>query len=161
MTTPMKTLFVLLLIAVIAGAFGWQHYQRSQKPTIQQRAAELAERSRDVAQEARDAVAAKVEDWNLTPESIKNELAKTGQVMRTRAITIGERIDDARIITVIKGKYVVERKLSSLAISVECRDGAVRLSGSVNSADQVAQAVALALKTNGVQSVVSKLSVKA
>jgi len=96
----------------------------------------------------------------LTPENIKDELAKTGQVVRSRAVEVGERMDDARIIAVIRGKYVVEKNLSSFDISVECHEGAVKLTGSVNSPGQIGQAVALALQTNGVHHVVSDLSVK-
>jgi len=156
----MKTLFVLLLLCVIGGAFGWQYYQRSQTPTIAERAAALAERTRETAIQAKEVVAAKAEEWKLTPDNIKDELGKTGRVVRSRAIAAGERMDDARIVAVIKGKYVVEKDLSSFDISVECRDGAVKLTGSVNFPAQIGQAVALALQTSGVHNVVSDLSVK-
>jgi osmotically-inducible protein OsmY len=156
----MKTLLVLLLLCVIGGAFGWQYYQRSQNPTVGQQAAALAERTREVAGQAKEIVAAKAEEWKLTPDNIKEELGKTGRIVRSRAIAIGERMDDARIVAVIKGKYVVEKNLSSFDISVECHDGAVKLTGSVTSPAQVGQAMALALQTNGVHNVISDLSVK-
>jgi osmotically-inducible protein OsmY len=156
----MKTLFIILLIGAIAGAFGWQYYQRSHTPTLGQRATALAEHTREAALQAKDAVVAKAERWKLNPETIKDELAKTGQVVRSRAVEVGERMDDARIVAVIKGKYVVEKNLSSFDINVECRDGAVKLTGSVNSPTQIGQAMALALQTNGVHHVVSDLSVK-
>ena len=156
----MKTLFLLLLVGTIAGAIGWQYYQHNQKPTIAERAAALAEHSREMAIEAKEAVAAKADEWKLNPDSIKDELAKTGRVVRSRAIAVGERMEDARIVTVIKGKYIAEKNLSSFDISVECRDGAVKLTGSVFSADQIGQAMGLALQTSGVHSVISDLSVK-
>ena len=156
----MKTLFFVLLIGVIAGASGWRYYQRSQTPTLGQRATSLAERTREAAIEAKDAVVAKAQEWKLDPQNIKDELARTGQVVRSRAIVVGERMDDARIVAVIKGKYVVEKNLSSFDISVECHDGAVKLTGSVNSPAQIGQAMALALQTNGVHHVVSDLVVK-
>ncbi|HEY4245466.1 MAG TPA: BON domain-containing protein [Lacunisphaera sp.] len=156
----MKTLFVLLVLGVIAAAFGWQHYQHNQTPTLSQRAAALAERTRAAADEAKGVVSAKTREWNLTPDHIKDELAKTGQIVRSRAIVVGEKMDDARIIAVIKGKYVVERNLSSFDISVDCHEGTVKLAGWVNSPAQIGRAVELALQTNGVHHVVSDLSLK-
>jgi len=156
----MKTLFVVLVLGVVAGAFGWQYYQRSQKPTIAERATALAERTKEAAISTKDAVVAQAEEWRLTPENIKDELGKTGQVVRSRAISVGERMDDARIVTVIKGKLVVEKNLSVFDIGVECHDGAVKLTGKVDSPAQIGQAVSLALQTTGVHNVVSDLAVK-
>lgn len=156
----MKTLFVVLVLGVIAGAFGWQYYQRSQKPTIAERAAALAERTKAAAIQTKDAVVAQAEEWKLTPENIKDELDRNGRVVRSRAIAVGERMDDARIVTVIKGKLIVEKNLSVLDIGVECHDGAVKLTGKVDSAAQIGQAVTLALQTTGVHNVVSDLAVK-
>ena len=145
---------------MLGGAVGWHHYQQSQKPTISQQAAGLADRTREVAVQAKDVVVAKAEEWKLTPDIIKEELGKTGHIIRSRAVAMGERMEDARIVAVIKGKYVVEKNLSAFDISVECRDGAVKLTGSVTSPAQIGQAVALALQTNGVHNVISDLSVK-
>lgn len=156
----MKTLFILLLLAAIAGAFGWRYYQRSQNPTLGDRAAAIAEHSKEMAINAKDAAMAKFEEWNLTPENIKSELSKTGQIVGSRATVVGEKTEDARIITLIKSRYLVEKNLSSFSISVGCKEGEVSLT-SVNEPNQIAQAVALALQTNGVRSVVSRLQVKA
>jgi len=156
----MKTAFIFLVIGAIAGAVGWRYYERSQHPTLQQRADDVADKTRNAATDAKDAVASKAEDWHLTPDSIQDELAKTGRVVRSKAKVMGERIDDARIIAVIKGKYVVAKDLSALAISVDCRDGDVRLTGSVTSTENIARAVTLALQTGGVHNVVSQLVVR-
>jgi osmotically-inducible protein OsmY len=156
----MKTLFVVLILGVIAGTFGWQYYQRSQKPTIAERANALAERTKETAIQTKEAVVAQADEWQLTPDNIKDELGKTGRVVRSRTISVGERMDDARIVTVIKGKLVVEKNLSVLDIDVECHDGAVKLSGKVESTAQIGQAVILALQTSGVHDVISDLAVK-
>ena len=156
----MKTAFFCLLIGAIAGVVGWRYYERTQHPTLSQRAGDLADKTREVATDAKDAVANKAEDLKLTPEEIKAELAKTGRVVRSKARSVGEIIDDARIITVIKGKYVVDSDLSVFAISIECHDGNVNLTGSVTSAEHVVRAVTLAMHTYGVHNVVSQLEVK-
>ena len=113
-----------------------------------------------MADKAREAVADKAEDWKLTPENIKEELLRTGRVVRNKAKAVGERLDDARIIAVIKGKYVVEKDLSTFAINVDCSDGAVKLTGSVASFELIGRAVTLALQTGGVHRVDSQLVVK-
>ena len=156
----MKTVFILLLVGVLGGAMAWRYYQRTHPTTFGERASAFAERSQKMAVDARGAMAAKVEEWELTPENIRDELAKTGRVVRTRAIAVGERMDDARIVTVLKGKYVVEKNLSSFDVSVECQNGEVTLSGKVRFAEQIGQAVGLALQTSGVHRVVSHLVVK-
>lgn len=156
----MKTAFLFLLIGAIAGVLGWRYYERTQNPTLAQRAGDLVDKTRDVATDTKDAVASKAEDWKLNSESIKEELAKTGQIVRKNAKAAGEVIDDARIIAVIKGKYVMVKELSAFAITVDCKDGRVRLTGSVSSPEHIGKAVKLALETNGVQDVVSQLVVR-
>src|SRR5450432_1385889 len=143
----MKT-FLVLLVGVVIGAVGWNYYQHSQNPTFADRAQHAADKTRDTVAEAGDKVAAKAEDWKLTPDSVKEELARTGEVVRSKAKIVGEKMDDARIVAVIKGKYVMEKNLSALAISVDCTDGDVKLTGSVDSADRIALAVTLALQTS-------------
>ena len=156
----MKTAFFLLLIGAIAGAVGWNYYEHSQHPTLAQRADNVADKTREAAVDTKDAVAAKAEDWKLTPTNIKEELAKTGQVVRSKAKGVGEIIDDARITAVIRGKYLVDSNLSTLAIGVSCQDGDIKLTGSVTSEEHIARAVTLALQTHGVHNVVSQLVVK-
>jgi osmotically-inducible protein OsmY len=155
----MKTVFILLIGAVL-GVVGWRYYQRNQNPTMGQRVEQLADKTREAASDTKDAIAGKAGDLNLTPDNIRDELAKTGRVARSKARDLGDRIDDARIITVIKGKYVVEKDLSAFAINVDCRDGAVTLTGSVTAPEQIGRAVELALQTGGVHEVVSQLVVK-
>ncbi len=155
----MKTVFILLIGAVL-GIVGWRYYQRTENPTMGQRMEHLADKTREAAGDTKDAIAGKAEDWNLTPESIRDELAKTGRVMRSKARDVGDRLDDARIVAVIKGKYIVEKELSAFAINVDCRDGAVSLTGSVTSVEHIVRAVTLALQTGGVHDVVSQLVVK-
>ena len=156
----MKTALFFLLIGAILGAVGWRYYQRTQNPTIGQRVEHLADKTRQAASDTKEAVAGKAEDWKLAPDNIKDELARTGRVVRSKARVVGDRIDDARIIAVIKGKYVVESNLSALAITVECRDGAVKLTGSATSPENIGRAISLALETSGVHNVVSQLVVK-
>ncbi|HEY8994904.1 MAG TPA: BON domain-containing protein [Lacunisphaera sp.] len=129
-----KSLFILLIGAVL-GAVGWHFYQRTFQPTVAQRAGDLATRTRESAVETKD------------------------QALAT-ARTVGGELSDAGIIAVIKGKYVVDRDLSALAIGVKCDHGHVTLTGSAESPELIARAVEVARQTNGVSGVTSQLTVK-
>lgn len=156
----MKRGILLLFFVALIGVIAWHYYQPLEKPTLEQRADAMADQARDAAAGAKGAVTGKAEDWKLTSENIKEELERTGRVVRSKARIVGEHIDDARIIAVIKGKYVMDKNLSALAISVACRDGHVTLTGSATSEELIGRAVDLALQTSGVQNVESQLVVK-
>jgi len=141
----MKRSVLLLFFVALIGVIVWRYYQPVEDSSSGQRV---------------DAAVAKTEDRKLTPENIKEELKKTGRVVRSKARVVGEHIGDARIIAVIKGKYVMDKNLSVLAISVACRDGHVTLTGSATSAELIGRAIDLALQTSGVQNVESLLVVK-
>lgn len=118
-----------------------------------------AEKTRDAAVTTKDSIAAKLREWKLTPDDIKHDLAGTGEVIRSKAKVANEKIADARIVTVIKAKYVLERDLSAFDISVDSVDGTVTLAGKVSTSAAIGKAIVLALETEGVHDVISKLSV--
>ena len=64
-----------------------------------------------------------------------------------------------RIIALIKAKYTLDKELSARHITVASTDGHVKLSGSVQSPDQIGRAIVLALDTDGVVDVESSLRV--
>lgn len=130
----MKT-FLILLLGVVLGVGGYMYYQRTQHPTLGQRVGDAADTTRDKAGDIKDKVVEKSK-------------------------SVGEHIDDARIITAIKGKYVLDKDLSALAISVSCKDGFVTLTGSAGSDALIAKARRLASETGGVKGVSSQLTVR-
>ena len=103
----------------------------------------------------------KMREWRLSPDDIRQDLARTGEVVRNEAHVAGEKISDARILAVVKAKYILDRDLSACEIHVSVLDGRVTLSGSTGSPDLVGRAVALALDTDGVSGVDSKLGIGA
>jgi hypothetical protein len=119
--------------------------------------ATLGQRARNAATRARDSISEQLARWDLTPEDIKREFAATGRIIRTKSREAGDRIQDARIVSVIKAKYVLDRELSALEINVTSADGYVVLRGSVANAELVGRAVRLALETDGVVQVNSEL----
>lgn len=133
------------------------------KPTISERAENAYEKTKEAAVDAKDAVADKLVEWKLTPSDIKDDLAKSGRVVREKTVTAGAKvgsvIDNARLVTVINGKYVADKDLSALKINVDATDGVVTLKGTVASAELIGRAIALALNTDGVTLVVSQLTI--
>jgi len=166
----MRILFVFILgIAVGAAAF----YYYEQHPTsatttasgvsrsAQDSAHHAANQARAAASDFSDAFSEKMRDWHLTPDDIRADLAKTGEVVRENAARARVKVGDARIVATIKAKYVLEKDLSASAISVSSVEGDVTLTGTVASDALVGKAVAIALDTDGVDHVRAKLNVAA
>jgi osmotically-inducible protein OsmY len=171
----MKNAFIFLLIGGILGAILFHFY--TQREAQQQAAAapagdrptgetatdtpSLSEKAKETAGNVKDTVSDKLAEWHLTSDDIKSDLAKTGQVVRTKAQAVGEKISDARILTFIKAKFVLDSSLSALDISVESHDGEVTLGGTVAAPGLIGRAIILTLDTDGVHSVISKITVAA
>lgn len=155
----MRTGNVLLVFVtgVLIGAGG--HWYLTQ-PRTQELTAETKENVR-----ARAANVGESFKQTFDAENIKEELARTGKVVREKAGKAGDYIVDAtanaRTTAAIKTKLVADTGLAALKISVDTTDGVVTLSGTVSSHEEIAQAMKLALETDGVDRVISTLQVKA
>lgn len=163
----MKSLLIFLLGAVV-GAFGYSLYisrdtrphtlpveTTASSPTSDNRT--FGEKAGDAATQLKDDIAAKAVEWHLTPADIKRDLNAGGKVVREKAGVAGGKIADARIVTVIKAKYVLDSDLSALDINVDCTNGNVVLNGKVASVELVSKALLLALDTDGVVTATSNL----
>ena len=124
----------------------------------------VADKTKEVAIDAKNAVSDKIVEWKLTPSDIRADLDKGGRVVRSKTRAAGERVgevmDNARIVTVVNSKLVGDSDLSALKINVDADNGTVTLKGTVNSVDLIGRAIALALDTDGVYEVISLLTVK-
>src|SRR5580704_17838929 len=139
----MKTFLVGLMLGIaLTVAAIWYYSDKNShahaaKEDIQGAATQTKEFVRD-----------KMDSLNLTPDNIKDELARTGKVVRTKAQNLGDKIvdatADARITATIKAKLVANPDLSALAISVNTTAGRVTLSGTVATPDRIAEAIKLA-----------------
>jgi osmotically-inducible protein OsmY len=166
----MRGFFNGLVVGVILGAVGFWFVQKkaAEHPQAQQHyeeaAAQLRTNAGNAAQNMSDALSAKLDTLDLHGDQIKDELAKTGEVVRREAHDIGEAAvnagSDARAVTEIKAKYAEDSTLSVWKISVRCDQGHVTLSGTVSSPDDIGKAIALALDADGVRDVTSTLQVK-
>lgn len=154
----MKAIF-FFLVGAVCGAVALHLYNEREPLPMTGTAASAADRTRSAGADLRDSINDKLADWHLTGPEIKDDLARTGEVVRSKAAVASEKISDARIVTVIKSKYVLDRDLSALDINVDCTNGDVTLHGTVSSPELVGRAMALALDTDGVRNVDGKLSV--
>jgi hypothetical protein len=100
---------------------------------------------------------------NLDVQAIGDELKRTGQVVRRKAVVAAHKLDeateDARTTAAIKAKLALDSQLSVINISVDTTDGRVTLSGRVEQPEDIARAIRLAMDTDNVQEVISTLQV--
>lgn len=94
---------------------------------------------------------------------LRDELNRTGRVIREKAEEAGEAIGDVASNTAttaaVKTKFLQDPKISALAIDVDSNDGVVTLSGKVSSYEEIERALDLAMETDGVRKVISALQV--
>ncbi|HZL12872.1 MAG TPA: BON domain-containing protein, partial [Verrucomicrobiae bacterium] len=166
----MRGFFNGLVIGIILGAVGFWFVQKKARehPEAQQRyeqsTAQLRTNAAEVAENMSAALRAKLDTLDLHTDKIKDELARTGKIFRSKTQGASEKVadaaSDARAVTEIKAKYAEDSTLSAWKISVGCHQGHVMLFGAVSSPEDIGKAVALALDADGVHDVTSKLEVK-
>jgi hypothetical protein len=156
----MKTFLALVLGVAFGAAAVWFYSTYRNDPRM--RSAE--QKVENAAKTTRDAAQDKLRALHLSSEDIKDELARTGRVVRREASAAGHALADAtadaRITGAIKTKLLASRDLSALNISVNTTAGVVTLSGFVSSTEHISKAILLAMETDGVREVVSTLQVQ-
>ena len=167
----MKAFFNGLVLGLILGALAFWYVEKKARehPEAQEQYREAMTNAEARASETvsnfSDAMSAKLNTLDLNPDQIKEDLKRSGEVIRHKARDIGDlaadAASDARAIAEIKAKYVADPHLSVWKISVACNHGHVVLSGTVSSTGDIGRAVALALSVDGVRDVVSTLKVQA
>lgn len=109
--------------------------------------------------------------------TVQNEAEKELVLQKTRAVTgvnsvkddlmlntnkssVGEYIDDSAITGSVKTKFLGQKGLDSLDISVSTNNGVVTLTGDVDNAAQIPLAESVAKQADGVRNVVNNLKAK-
>ena len=166
----MRTFFNGLILGIICGvaAYWFMQKKAQEHPEAQARyeqaATETASNASATAQSMSEALRAKLDTLDLHSDQIKDELDRTGQVVRRKAQDIGEAAvnvaSDARAVTEIKAKYAMDPSLSVWKISVSCDQGHVKLSGTASSPQDIGRAISLALEAGGVRDVTSTIKVQ-
>jgi hypothetical protein len=146
----MKDFFIGLIVGVfLTAGTGWYFVVARNDPRVAH---------------AWDVVDARLTAWHLRGDDIRDELNRTGKVLRHQAVEFGSAMasasSDAAITGKIKAKYAIDHDLSTFSISVNTTDGRVTLAGNVRSHQQIGKAMLIALETDGVREVNSTLQVK-
>jgi hypothetical protein len=146
--------FICFIIGVLVGVAG--HYYLSHSNRMQ-------------VVEGRDTTDLEVTNsppvrGQLNAATVKEELEKTGRVIREKTRQAGTAIADAtanaKTTATIKSKLLQDSGLSAFKIDVDTTDGVVTLSGTVKSHDEIARAIDLSFQTEGVRKVISTLQIK-
>jgi len=156
----MKIILALIVGLMVGAAAVWLYGTSQGRATVKSTGDQIENSTKS----ARDGLQDKMKQWNITPEQIKSDLARTGPVVRRKVQEVGQALADAtadaRTTAAIKGKLVASRDLSAMSITVNTTDGVVTLSGSVNSPEDISKAMLLAMETDGVREVISVLQVR-
>jgi hypothetical protein len=148
----MKKLLFGFILGVLAGVWGYSIVQKS--PSRRNAGSSSGTFAQDAGRIFRD----------IRAEDVRQELERTGLVIRQKAAQIGTAIvegtTDARITGAIKARLLSEPGVSSMGIDVNTTGGVVTLAGSVSSHDEVAKAMRIALDTEGVAKVISTVQVR-
>jgi len=145
----MKKFLIGFLLGVAAGAVLLWYFQRA--------------KTKSELDEARDRVTYAA--WKAGKsikefvDEIKVELSRSGQVVREKSAVVGNSVSATTITATVKGKLLTESGLRG--VGVETTEGVVTLTGSVASHEDIARAMKLALETDGVTKVVSKIQIAA
>ena len=73
--------------------------------------------------------------------------------------TVGEAVDDAKIVTELKAKYAADPDLSAIKINIDSTQGFVRLKGEVKTFALRQKAESMARAISGVKSVDNQLMI--
>jgi hypothetical protein len=156
----MKVLFALVVGALVGAGAVWVYSTKDGQSVSKSAGGQIE----SAAKSTRDVIQEKIRILDLKPDQIKDDLDRTGKVIRRKAREVGDAIvdatADARVTAAIKGKLIANKDLSALSISVNTTAGVVTISGSVSSMEDIGKAVMLAMDTDGVREVISTLQVK-
>ncbi|MEY2410001.1 MAG: hyperosmotically inducible periplasmic protein [Verrucomicrobiota bacterium] len=145
----MKKSLLIFLVGAAAGAAGFWFFEQTKTK------AQLSE-AKDRVTFAAWKAGKSIQEF---AGEIKQELSHSGQVVREKARGAGESISATAVTASIKAKLLTESGLRS--VGVETTDGVVTLTGDVATHEDIARAMKIALETDGVQKVVSKIQVTA
>jgi hypothetical protein len=148
----MKKLLFGFIMGVLAGIWGYAFVQKT--PTHRNAGAANGGFAQDAGRVFRD----------IRTDDVRQELERTGLVIRQKAAQIGtaiaETTADARVTGAIKARLLSEPGVSSMGIDVNTTAGVVTLAGSVSSHEEVAKVMKIALDTEGVAKVISTMQVR-
>ncbi len=103
---------------------------------------------------------ARMAEWKLNADDINADLAAHRDIVRTRdnAGAPTGKIDKSVMKSAVEGRIKADSELANLKLDINAKkDGEIQLEGKAQTAEQVGKAIALALDTDGVTKVTSKI----
>ncbi len=107
----------------------------------------------------------RLSDSDFSVDSIARELKATGRVVRRKVSEAGRQLEestrDARTTARLKARFALDPELKAREIEVDTADGRVTLTGRVDSHEELARAIRMAVEEDDVLEVTSTLQVSA
>jgi BON domain-containing protein len=119
--------------------------------------------AREAAGKAEPTTRGKLSGLDFSVDSIAQELKATGRVVRRKVVEAGRQLEestrDARTTGKLKARFALDPVLKAREIEIETKDGRVSLKGRVDSHEEVARAIRMAVEEDDVLEVTSTLQV--
>lgn len=118
------------------------------------------ERTADAMSNMANKASAKMTEWKLSARDIEADIAADRDIVRTKDAGVQPtgNIDKSTLQSAVEAKIKADSELANLKLDVNAdRQGEIQLEGKALTADQVGKAIALALDTEGVNKVTSKI----
>jgi hypothetical protein len=145
----MRTLLRLIVVAALVLGAIWLIQNRKLAPSRQ----EVRSGVDSVVRETKEAV--NDLDLKLDVHDLGDELKQTGRIVRRKAGQAVHKVADAtegaRTTAAIKARLALDPNRSALDISVDTTDGRVTLAGHLDSTDDIARAIRIALERDDVR----------
>jgi len=107
----------------------------------------------------------RLSDLDFSVDSIARELKATGRVVRRKVTEAGRQLEestrDARTTARLKARFALDPELKAREIDIHTEDGRVTLNGRVDSHEELARAIRMAVEEDDVLEVTSTLQVSA
>lgn len=107
-------------------------------------------------------VSAKLTEWKLNAQDLEADIAAKRDIVRTKEVTATPTgaMDKSTLQAAVEGRIKADSELANLKLDVNAdRKGEIQLEGKALNAGQIARAMALALDTDGVVKVTSKIKI--
>ena len=164
----MRFLFRLFLLFVVVVALVWVF----RAPILDRVGLVAGASARHTESEARGASGTaerthggRLSDLDFSVDSIARELKATGRVVRRKVAEAGRQLEestrDARTTARLKARFALDPELKAREIDIHTEDGRVTLKGRVDSHEELARAIRMAVEEDDVLEVTSTLQVSA
>lgn len=138
---------------------------RDVRDAAREAGAEIKEFGRDASAamaRAGDKIEAKYTEWKLNAQDLEADIAAKRPIVRTKSNTGAPTgsMDKSTLQTAVEGRIKADAELANLKLDINAdRKGEIQLEGKAQNASQIARAMAIALDTDGVQKVTSKIDI--